>query len=212
MAILFSQEEALEAYAEETRRDTKRETEKETATRLIQKGKMTLEEISECISSLSFDDIKKLATEIPKGKMMLEEISECVPSLSSNDIKKPAAEIPPANKEVKHTQEIKPRTSDVKEAISETIRICKDRNVLREYLEEKESEVIDIMMTMLDQERAIATYIEEIKRETERETEKETAARLIQKGKMTLEEISECVPSLSFNDIKKLAAEIAPAN
>ena len=45
-------------------------------------------------------------------------------------------------------------------------------------------------------------------RKAKQATERATAARLIQKGKMTLEEISECVPSLSFNDIKKLAAEI----
>lgn len=37
-----------------------------------------------------------------------------------------------------------------KQAVTETIRICKDRNVLKEYLESKEQEVVDIMMTLFD--------------------------------------------------------------
>lgn len=37
-----------------------------------------------------------------------------------------------------------------KKAILETIRICKDKDVLKEYLESKESEVLDIMMQLYD--------------------------------------------------------------
>ena len=37
-----------------------------------------------------------------------------------------------------------------KTAILETIRICKDKDVLKEYLESKESEVVDIMMQLYD--------------------------------------------------------------
>lgn len=39
-----------------------------------------------------------------------------------------------------------------KKAILETIRICKDENILKEYLESRESEVVDIMMQLYDQE------------------------------------------------------------
>ena len=35
-----------------------------------------------------------------------------------------------------------------KKAVTETIRICKNRNVLKEYLESKEQEVVDIMMVL----------------------------------------------------------------
>ena len=45
-----------------------------------------------------------------------------------------------------------------KKAILETIRICKDRNVLKEYLESREKEVVDIMMVLYDQEEAIQMY------------------------------------------------------
>lgn len=37
-----------------------------------------------------------------------------------------------------------------KKAVQETIRICKDQDILREYLEGKESEVLDIMMQLYD--------------------------------------------------------------
>ena len=46
-------------------------------------------------------------------------------------------------------------------AVSETIRICKDRNVLKEYLESREKEVINIMITLFDQEYAMKAYLKE---------------------------------------------------
>ena len=52
-----------------------------------------------------------------------------------------------------------------RKAVLETIRICKDRNVLREYLEDREKEVIDIMMTLFDQEHALELYGNEIRSE-----------------------------------------------
>ncbi len=95
-----------------------------------------------------------------------------------------------------------------KQAVTETIRICKDRNVLREYLEDKEREVIDMMMTLFDDEQILKAYAKDIEDNTEKRTEKETAKRMIKKGKMTLEEIADCVPSLSLDELKKLEAEV----
>ena len=40
-----------------------------------------------------------------------------------------------------------------KEAIDETIKICKDRNILKEYLSNHESEVHDIMFSLYDDEQ-----------------------------------------------------------
>ena len=45
-----------------------------------------------------------------------------------------------------------------KEAVQETIRICKDSNVLKEYLEKKESEVVNIMMQLYDQEEIMRVH------------------------------------------------------
>ncbi|MBQ9565769.1 MAG: hypothetical protein IJU98_09300, partial [Synergistaceae bacterium] len=52
------------------------------------------------------------------------------------------------------------------EAIRETIRICKDKNVLREYLQRHEREVMGIMLTLFDQETAINNRIATVERET----------------------------------------------
>ena len=54
------------------------------------------------------------------------------------------------------------KCGQTKEAIEETIRICKDRNVLREYLENREREVVDIMMTLYDDEEIAEMYANDI--------------------------------------------------
>ena len=45
-----------------------------------------------------------------------------------------------------------------REAVLETIRICKDQNILREYLSSREKEVVDIMMTLFNEEYILKTY------------------------------------------------------
>lgn len=50
------------------------------------------------------------------------------------------------------------RYGKTRKAVLETIRICRDRNVLRGYLEEREKEVISIMMALFDQEKAVEQY------------------------------------------------------
>ncbi len=44
-------------------------------------------------------------------------------------------------------------------AVTETIRICKDRNVLKEYLLEREKEVVTIMMSLFDDEQIMKSFI-----------------------------------------------------
>ncbi len=43
-------------------------------------------------------------------------------------------------------------------AVTETIRICKDRNVLKEYLLEREKEVVTIMMRLFDDEQIMKSF------------------------------------------------------
>lgn len=87
-----------------------------------------------------------------------------------------------------------------KKAILETIRICKDRNVLKEYLESREKEVVDIMMVLYDQEEAIQMY-----GESERYDEKiETARRLIEIGKLLLEDIA-AGTGLAIDKVREIA-------
>ena len=53
----------------------------------------------------------------------------------------------------------------VREAALETIRICRDRNVLKKYLEEREKEVVNIMIELFNQELAVKEYGDEMKEE-----------------------------------------------
>ena len=95
-----------------------------------------------------------------------------------------------------------------KQAVTETIRICKDRNILKQYLSSKEVEVVTIMMSLFDEEQIMRTYAKDIEKEAVRKTERKTAEQMIRKGKMTLEEIADCVSSLSFDELKELEAEV----
>jgi len=50
----------LEAYEE----DIKNSEARKTAEKLIRKGKMSLEEIAECVPALSLEDLRKLEMEV----------------------------------------------------------------------------------------------------------------------------------------------------
>ena len=50
-----------------------------------------------------------------------------------------------------------------KQAVTETIRICKDKNILKQYLSNKEVEVVTIMMSLFDDEQIMKTYTKDIK-------------------------------------------------
>lgn len=45
-------------------------------------------------------------------------------------------------------------------AVKEAIHICKDENVFREYLEKRESEIVNIMMQLYDQEEIMRVHIQ----------------------------------------------------
>ena len=95
-----------------------------------------------------------------------------------------------------------------RKAVSETIRICKDRNVLKEYLLEREKEVVTIMMSLFDDEQIMKSFIRSERHEAVQESARETAKRMIKKGKMSLEEIADYVPALSLEELKELEAEV----
>ncbi|MCD8327166.1 MAG: hypothetical protein LUC90_10955 [Lachnospiraceae bacterium] len=44
------------------------------------------------------------------------------------------------------------------EAVRETFRICKDRNILKEFIESHEKEAVDIMVQLYDQREAVENY------------------------------------------------------
>ena len=93
-------------------------------------------------------------------------------------------------------------------AVTETIQICKDRNVLKEYLLEREREVVTIMMSLFDDEQIMKSYIRSERHEAVQESARETAKRMIKKGKMSLDEIADYVPALSLEELKELEIEV----
>ena len=90
-----------------------------------------------------------------------------------------------------------------RKAVMEAIRICKNRDVLREYLSNRESEVVSIMMVLYDEEEIMRSYVE-----SERHDEKiETAKRLLQMQKLTNDDIA-AGSGLTIEEVEKLADEL----
>ena len=86
-------------------------------------------------------------------------------------------------------------------AVLETIRICKDRNVLAEYLGSKEKEVVDIMMVLYDEQEVMRSYVES----EVYESKIETAKRLLRMRKLSYDEIA-IASELAVEDVKRLAS------
>jgi len=60
------------------------------------------------------------------------------------------------------------------------------------------------MMSLFDEEQIMRTFIK-----SERHDEaRETAARMVKMGKLTLEDIADCVPSLSMDELKEIESEV----
>ena len=76
-----------------------------------------------------------------------------------------------------------------REAVLETIRICKDQNVLSEYLSSREKEVVDIMMRLFNEEYILKTYVESREKEASEKAKIGTAQRLHEMG-ISLQDIA----------------------
>lgn len=99
-----------------------------------------------------------------------------------------------------------------RKAVTETIRICKDKNVLKEYLSEREKEVENIMLAMYDEKEILLEYIEseryEAQQEGKKETAKEAAIQMVKAGKLSVDEIKQFFPILTLDDVKELQEEL----
>lgn len=98
-----------------------------------------------------------------------------------------------------------------REAIMETIRICKDKNVLKEYLESREKEVVSIMLAMYDEKEILRDYIEsekyEAAKEAAKEADKRTAIQLLKEG-LPVEQVARCISTLSISEVTELQEEL----
>ena len=101
-----------------------------------------------------------------------------------------------------------------KEAVLETIRICKNRKILKEYLESREKEVVDIMMTLFDQEYAVERYGDEKKAEglaegkAEGLAEGEAKGTMKAKQEMTYKLVDRRIPLETISEIVEISVEV----
>ena len=93
-------------------------------------------------------------------------------------------------------------------AVAETIRICKDRNVLKEYLLDREKEVVTIMMSLFDEEQIMKSFIKSERYEAAQDKVKEKAILMLQKGKISIDEIRTFFPELSDEEIEEVKGEV----
>lgn len=77
-----------------------------------------------------------------------------------------------------------------RKAIQEAVRICKDKNVLKEYLESREQEVVDMMMELYDEQEILKSYVESERFDAENTVKTETAKRLLDMGRLTIDEVA----------------------
>ena len=90
-----------------------------------------------------------------------------------------------------------------RKAVTEAIQICKDRDVLREYLSSRESEVADIMMVLYDEEEIMRSYVES----EVYDAKIETAKRLLKMQKLDNDEVA-AGSGLTIEEVEELASEL----
>lgn len=76
--------------------------------------------------------------------------------------------------------------------------------MLKEYLESREKEVVDIMMTLFDEERIIQTYAANKAKEAAKEVSEKAAANMLRTGKVSVEEIAAAFAELSVEDVQRI--------
>ena len=100
-----------------------------------------------------------------------------------------------------------------RKAVTEAIRICKDRNVLSEYLSSKESEVVDIMMVLYDEEEIMRSYVEsevyEATQKAQYDEKVETAKRFLKMNKFSYDDIA-VGSGRTIEEVEELANGLQP--
>lgn len=95
-----------------------------------------------------------------------------------------------------------------KEAVTHTINICKGKDVLKEYLESREKGVVDMMMTLFDEEQVMRAYVESERKEAAKQVAKGTIEKMLENGKITVDEIGGHFPDFSAEEIMEIKKEM----
>ena len=78
----------------------------------------------------------------------------------------------------------------------------------RSYFKSRKIDVVDMIMTLFDDEQIWKAYAKDIERDSVYREARETAIRMIKDGDLSLEKIARYVPSLSLDELKELEAEV----
>jgi hypothetical protein len=89
-------------------------------------------------------------------------------------------------------------------AIRNTINICKDRNVLKEYLESREKEVVTIMFSLYSEDEIMEMFLASRDKETARQS-----AMTMLEDNVPLDKIIKYVPAISMDELKQMQEELA---
>lgn len=99
---------------------------------------------------------------------------------------------------------------DASDIATNTIRICKEKGILEEYLSRKESEIKSIMMSTMLKQQKIELYAQQKKAEGIAEGmtrgKIDVALSLMKKGKLTEEEAA-METGMTIDDLRKAVAE-----
>lgn len=95
-----------------------------------------------------------------------------------------------------------------RKAVMETIPICKNKNVLKEYLEAREKKVITIMMALFDEEQVMRNYVARKEKEAVERATEETAIKMLRSGKFSVEEVAEYITMLFIDDLREIEKEL----
>lgn len=96
-----------------------------------------------------------------------------------------------------------------RKAVMETISICKNRNLLKEYLESREKEVVDIMSFLFDDEYIMRLYVEDKVQEAREEAEKELKEAAKKAAKEAAEEAEKEAAKKAVEEAKRKNIEVA---
>ena len=109
----------------------------------------------------------------------------------------------------KVVNEVVQRSGRTQSAAEEIIRICKSRDILKEYLESREKEVFDIMIELFNDEQIQKSYMEserfKAKTEGRMEERTELVKKLLKGGIGTVNDIAK-LTDLPVETVKSIAA------
>ena len=105
---------------------------------------------------------------------------------------------------IQKIREYEEQGMELSQAITYTIQDCTKEGIMVVFLRENSSEAVNMLFTEFNMDDALEVRYEEGMQAGCKKTATETAKRLLQGGKLTIEEIAACVGELTVEEIESL--------